>query len=157
MAETDAQQPRPVPYSLQIPLGLWLDQCVEHGILESVPTDEQITWRSPVVVQPKPKFFHVPIYDLQPYMIWACIDLRVPNKHIEINRIAHISPTNASVHGIFKAGPQKWLPPADVASRFLSRCNMQHPMGEITDKNDLYLGQNHLTMFFMARAMIGLA
>ena len=35
-----AQRPRPVLYYLQKPLGLWLDQCVEDGIFESVPTDE---------------------------------------------------------------------------------------------------------------------
>ena len=82
-----AQRPRPVPYYLQKPLRLWLDQCVEDGIFESVPTDEPITWCSPVVVQPKPKFLHVPNDKLQPNMIRACIDLRVPNKHMERNRI----------------------------------------------------------------------
>ena len=82
-----AQRPRPMPYYLQKPLRLWLDQCVEDGIFESVPTDEPITWCSPVVVQPKPKFLHVPYDELQPNMIRTCIDLRVPNKHMEINRI----------------------------------------------------------------------
>ena len=82
-----AQRPRPVPYYLQKPLRLWLDQCVEDGIFESVPPDEPVTWCSPVVVQPKPKFIHVPKDQLQPNMIRACIDLRVPNKYMERNRI----------------------------------------------------------------------
>ncbi|MEW8092563.1 MAG: reverse transcriptase family protein, partial [Candidatus Thiodiazotropha endolucinida] len=82
-----AQRPRPVPYYLQQPLKLWLDQCVEEGLFEIVPSDEPITWCSPVVVQPKPKYLHVPNSELQPNMIRACIDLRVPNKFMERNRI----------------------------------------------------------------------
>ena len=82
-----AQRPRPVPYYLQQPLKLWLDQCVEEGLFEIIPSDEPITWCSPVVVQPKPKYLHVPNSELQPNMIRACIDLRVPNKFMERNRI----------------------------------------------------------------------
>ena len=82
-----AQRPRPVPYYLQKPLKLWLDQCVENSIFERVPNDEPITWCSPVVVQPKPKYIHMAKDDLQPNMIRACIDLRVPNKFMERNQI----------------------------------------------------------------------
>ena len=82
-----AQRPRPVPYYLQKPLKLWLDQCVEDGLFEGVPADEPVTWCSPVVVQPKPKYLHVSNDELQPHMIRACIDLRVPNKFMERNRI----------------------------------------------------------------------
>ena len=39
------------------------------------------------MVQPKPKFLHVLNDELQPNMIRARIDLRVPNKHMERNRI----------------------------------------------------------------------
>ena len=79
--------PRPVPYYLQKPLKLWLDQCVEDGLFEGVPADEPVTWCSPVVVQPKPKYLHVSNDELPPHMIRACIDLRVPNKFMERNRI----------------------------------------------------------------------
>ena len=40
-----------------------------------------------MVVQPKPRFTNVSKDDLQPTMIRACIDLRIPNKHVEKNRI----------------------------------------------------------------------
>ena len=82
-----AQRHRPVPYYLQKPLKLWLDQCVQDDIFESVPPDKPVTWCSPVVVQPKPKYVHIPNDELQPNMIRACIDLRVPNKFTERNRI----------------------------------------------------------------------
>ena len=82
-----AQRPRPVPYYLQKPLKLWLDQCVQDDIFECVPKDEPVTWCSPVVVQPKPKYVHTPYEELKPNMIRACIDLRVPNKFMERNRI----------------------------------------------------------------------
>ena len=51
-----AQKPRPVPYHLQKPLKDWLDQGVKEDIFEKVPDGEPITWCSPLVVQPKPKF-----------------------------------------------------------------------------------------------------
>ena len=58
--ETDAkpvaQKPRPVPYHLQKPLKDWLDQGVKQEIFKKVPDGEAITWCSPLVVQPKPKF-----------------------------------------------------------------------------------------------------
>ncbi|MCG8047363.1 MAG: DDE-type integrase/transposase/recombinase, partial [Candidatus Thiodiazotropha taylori] len=82
-----AQRPRPVPYYLQKPLKMWLDQCVADGIYEPVPTDDPITWCSPIVVQPKPKYLHVPNEELQPNMIRACIDLRIPNKFMDRTRI----------------------------------------------------------------------
>ena len=69
------------------PLKLCLDQYVDDGILESVPPDEPVTWCSPVVVQPKPKYFHVPNDEAQTNVIRACIDLGVPNKFMERNRV----------------------------------------------------------------------
>ena len=81
------QKPRPVPYHLQKPLKQWLDQCVADDIFETVPTDEAITWCSPIVVQPKPKYLHIAHEELQPNMIRTCIDLRVPNRSMERNRI----------------------------------------------------------------------
>ena len=52
-----AQKPRHVPYFLQEPLKKkWLEQGVNEDIFQNVPDDEPITWCSPKVVQPKPKF-----------------------------------------------------------------------------------------------------
>ena len=81
-----AQRPRPVAYYLQEPLKTWLDQCVEEEIFEEVPEGEAVTWCSPLVVQPKPKFNSVD-EKLEPHMIRASVDLRVPNKFMERNRI----------------------------------------------------------------------
>lgn len=51
-----AQRPRPVAYYLQESLKKWLGQCIEEKIFEEVPEGEAVTWCSPLVVQPKPKF-----------------------------------------------------------------------------------------------------
>ena len=82
-----AQRPRPVAYYLQEPLKQWLGQCVEEEIFEEVPEGEAVTWCSPLVVQPKPKFNTVDKEKLEPHMIRASVDLRVPNQFIERNRI----------------------------------------------------------------------
>ena len=55
-ATTVAQKPRNVPYHLQKPLKRWLDEGIKKEIFEKVPTNEAITWSSPLVVEPKPKF-----------------------------------------------------------------------------------------------------
>ena len=83
-----AQKPRPVAYYLQGPLKTWLEHGIADDIFEEVPTVEPVTWCSPKVVQPKPHFANVSKDDLQPNMIRACIDLRIPNKHMERNRIS---------------------------------------------------------------------
>ena len=83
-----AQKPRSVPYYLQEPLKKWLDQELTGDIFEKVPDDEPITWCSPVVVQLKPKFAEVPPEKLEPNMIRASVDLRVPNQYMERSRIA---------------------------------------------------------------------
>ena len=82
-----AQRPRPVAYYLQEPLKRWLDQCVEEEIFEEVPAGEAVTWYSPLVVQPKPKFNTVDKEKLEAHMIRASVDLRVPNQFMERNRI----------------------------------------------------------------------
>ena len=81
------QKPRPVPYHLQKPLKEWLTQGIQEDIFEKVPENEPITWCSPLVVQPKPKFAHTPKEQLGPNMIRASVDLRTPNRHMERNRI----------------------------------------------------------------------
>ena len=83
-----AQKPRSVPYYLQEPLKKWLDQGLTGDIFEKVPDDEPITWCSPVVVQLKPKFAEVPPEKLEPNMIRASVDLRVPNQYMERSRTA---------------------------------------------------------------------
>ena len=82
-----AQKPIPVAYYLQEPLKKWLEQCLEEEILEEVPEGEPVTWRSPLVVQPKPKFSELDKEDLEPHMIRASVDLRIPNQFMERNRI----------------------------------------------------------------------
>ena len=77
-----AQKPRPVAYYLQTPLKTWLEQGIADDLFEEVPTGEPITWCSPMVVQPEPRYTNVSKDDLQPNMIRPCIDLRIPNKHM---------------------------------------------------------------------------
>ena len=80
-----AQKPRPVPYYLQTPLKQWLQQGIEADLFEEVKEGEPVTWCSPLVVQPKPKFRSST--ELEPHMIRASVDLRVPNKFMERTRI----------------------------------------------------------------------
>ena len=68
-----AQKPRHVPYHLQEPLKKWIEQGVEEEIFEKVPDGEPITWCSPLVVQPKPKYAERET--LEPQMIRASICL----------------------------------------------------------------------------------
>ena len=82
-----AQKPRPVPNYLQEPLRNWLDECIEGELFEKVEPGEPVTWCSPLVVLPKPRYSGVSKDSLQPHMIRACVDLRVPNKCMERNRI----------------------------------------------------------------------
>ena len=85
-AEPIAQKPRPVPYHLQKPLKDWLDQGVKEEIFEKVPDGEAITWCSPLVVQPKPKFTDVKSGELEYHMIRASIDMRIPNQSMKRSR-----------------------------------------------------------------------
>ena len=82
-----AQKPRPVPYYLQEPLRKWLEECVKEDIFEKVEPGEPVTWCSPLVVQPKPRYAKVGKENLEPHMIRASVDLRVPNRQMERNRI----------------------------------------------------------------------
>ena len=63
-----AQKPRPVPYHLQKPLKEWLEQGVKEEIFEKVPDGEAITWCSPLVVQPTPKYTEVKKEELESEM-----------------------------------------------------------------------------------------
>ena len=56
-------------------------------ISKKVEPGEPVTWCSPLVVQPKPRYGKVGKEDLEPHMIRASVDLRVPNKQMERNRI----------------------------------------------------------------------
>ena len=86
-ATPTAQKPRPVPYYLQEPLRKWLDELVKEEIFERFEPGEPVTWCSPLVVQPKPRYAKVSKETLEPHMIRASVDLRVPNKYMERNRI----------------------------------------------------------------------
>ena len=81
-----AQKPRPVPYHLQKPLKNWLEQGVKEEIFEKVPDGEPITWCSPLVVQPKPKYTDVKKEELEAEMIRASIDMRIPNESMKRSR-----------------------------------------------------------------------
>ncbi|KAK3717111.1 hypothetical protein QZH41_016142 [Actinostola sp. cb2023] len=82
-----AQKPRTVPYHLQQPLKQWLEEGVETEIFEKVPPGEAITWCSPLVVQPKPKFAETN-KELESHMISrASIDLRIPNKSMKRRKL----------------------------------------------------------------------
>ncbi|CAG2246282.1 unnamed protein product [Mytilus edulis] len=82
-----AQKPRQVPYYLQEPLKQWLEEGVKSDIFEEVPSGTPVQWCSPLVVLPKPKFSEVDKDKLEPHMIRACVDMRIPNKFMERNRI----------------------------------------------------------------------
>ena len=82
------KQDRYHPYFPREPLKKWLDDCVAQDIIEKVPDGEAITWCSPLVVHPKPRYKNTPKEDLEPHMIQASIDLRVPNKLMERTRIS---------------------------------------------------------------------
>ena len=81
-----AQKPRCVAYHLQQLLKKWLGQGVQEEIFEKVPDGEPITWCSPLVVQPKPKYTNVDKEKLKPQMIRARIDMRIPNKSMKRSR-----------------------------------------------------------------------
>lgn len=55
-AASVAQKTRPVPYCLQKPLKVWLEQCNAEDIFEEVQPGEPVTWCSPMVVQSKQRF-----------------------------------------------------------------------------------------------------
>ena len=79
-AKPVAQKPRRVAYHLQKPLKECLEEGVEKKIFEKVPACEPITWCSPLVVQPKPKFTEIEKDQQESHMIRAIIDMRIPNE-----------------------------------------------------------------------------
>jgi len=64
----------------------WLDQGVKEDIFKKVPDREAITWCSPLVVQPKPKFTEMKSEELEPHMIRASMDMRFPNQSMKRSR-----------------------------------------------------------------------
>ena len=80
-----AQKPRHIAYYLEEPLKKWLEQGIREGIFEKTPKGEAITWCSPLVVQPKPRF--VGKKKLEPHEIRTSIDLRVANQHMKRQRM----------------------------------------------------------------------
>ena len=51
-----ALKPRPIPYYLKELLQKWLDECIKEEIFEKIAQGEPVTWCSPLVVQPKPRY-----------------------------------------------------------------------------------------------------
>ena len=92
------QKLRQVTYFLQEPLKKWLEQGVNEDIFEKVPDDEPVTWCSPIVVQTKPKFAGTLSDKLEPHMIRASVDLRVPNKYMERSRISQAPIVEDFIH-----------------------------------------------------------
>ena len=78
-----AQKTCSVPCHLRKPIKDWLDQGVKEEIFEKVPDGEAITWRSPLVVEPKPKFTDVKSEELESHMFRASIEMRIPNQSIK--------------------------------------------------------------------------
>ena len=82
-----AQKPRPIAYYLQKPLKKWLERCINEDTFEEVQEGEPVTWCSPLVVQPKLRFGSTDKNQLEPHIIRARIDLRVPNQYMKRHRI----------------------------------------------------------------------
>ncbi len=80
-----AQKPRHVPYYLVDPLKKWIETGLREGIIEKVPKGEAITWCSPLVVQPKPKFANQE--KLEQNQIRACVDMRIINQAMKRSRL----------------------------------------------------------------------
>ena len=128
------QRPRQVAYHLQDPLKKWLQRCVEEDIFEEVPTGEAVTWCSPLVVQPKPRFANTPITKLEPEMLRTSIDLRVPNKYMERNSYtkSHCGGFHTCLprlQSILSPGPKDGVPPDGTRPSIKSSCHVQYAMG----------------------------
>ena len=83
-ATSVAQKPRHVPYHLQEALKKRLKQGVEEEIFKKIPEGEPITWCSPLVVQPKPKYAEKET--VEPQMIRASINMPIPNQSMKRSR-----------------------------------------------------------------------
>ena len=85
-----AQKPRQVQYYLQAPLKkvVGLRHSRRYLRESTLPDDEPVTCCSHLVVLPKPRFAGLRSDLLEPYMIRASVDLRVPNQYMERSRIS---------------------------------------------------------------------
>ena len=81
------QKPRPVSYHLQKPPKDWLDRGLKEEIFEKVQDGEVITWCSPPVVQPKPKFTEMKTKELECHMIRASWWVQSPRVEDSICRL----------------------------------------------------------------------
>ena len=73
-----------------------------EDIFEEVPEGEPVTWCSPLVVQPKPRFSSTDKDQLEPHMIRASIDLRVPNQYMERHRITQAPTVEDFIYKFYK-------------------------------------------------------
>ena len=131
------QRPRPVPYHLKRPLKEWLRQGVEGDIFELVPENEPVTWCSPLVIQPKPKFAHTPKEEFGPDMIRASVDLRVPNQHMERSQVTQTLSSKISCTDFTTvASGQRWASVKDITNfpsiQHHARLPLLPPQWEIT-------------------------
>ena len=136
-----AQKTRPVLYHLQKPLKEWIEQGVKEEIFEKVQDSEAITWCSPLVVQPKPKYTDVKKEELKSQMIRASIDMRIPNKSMKRSWCVQ-SPRVEDF--IYRLHDCKVFTKLDLRQGY----HQQHSalLGETTDHRDWCLERNHHRM-----------
>ena len=84
-------------------------------------------------MQLKPKFAEVPPEKLQPNMIRASVDLRVPNQYIERSRIAQAPVLEDFTHK-FQIRPSPTLSPVNVTSRVKIGHYISTPWGNFRPK-----------------------
>ncbi|CAG2249249.1 unnamed protein product [Mytilus edulis] len=155
-----AQKPRQVPYYLQEPLKQWLEEGVKSDIFEEVPSGTPVQWCSPLVVLPKPKFSEVDKDKLEPHMIRACVDMRIPNKFMERNRIIqspvvedfiykfHKSSFNEGLSaGLFQR-TEKGLQPVHFISRSMSDTEKRYSQTE-KDALSIRWAKNRFSIYLL--------
>ena len=142
-----AQKPRPVLYHLQKPLKDWLDQGVKEEIFEKVPDGEAITWCSPLVVQPKPKFTEMKSEELESHIIRARIDMRIPKQSMKRSQCVQSPRVEDFIYPLHDC---KIFTKLDLRRGYH---HLAH-LGRITDPNDWCLERNHHKMSDKARFRI---
>ena len=117
---------------------------MKKEIFDKVPDGEAITWCSPIVVQPKPKFTTVKSEELETQMIRASIDMTFPNQSMKRSQCVQ-SPRVKDF--IYRLHDCKIITKLDLGQGYhqlaLNPSTRQKArLGEITDPNDGCLEQN---------------
>ena len=129
-----AQKPRPVLYHLQKPLKDWLDQGVREEIFKKVSAGEAITWWSPLVVQPIPKFTEMKSEEFESHMIRASINKRISNKSMKRSwclQSPRVEDFIYRLQDLHEAGSQTRLLPLSSRPLHKTSSNIQHTLGEL--------------------------